>query len=79
MATERYSLPGIASEIGLLSWAIIGVIFLSLLVIPGVVLWVGTQGGHSSLDISIRMFGIIAMAPGVLLGAASLLVMLGSE
>lgn len=58
---------------------VIGSIILSSVVLPVFILWLGTYGGQSVLNISMLTFGLISMLPAVLLGITSLLVMLGSK
>lgn len=74
MATRRVS-PQRTGYV--LTGFVISVIILAFLVLPVVILWVGTYGGRSTLNLSMLTFGIISMLPAILLGVTSVLVMLG--
>ncbi len=62
----------------IVTWLVIGLVVSSLIVIPLLVFGLGTYGWQTSLGLSTTAVGAVAMLPGVLLGLASLLVMLGS-
>jgi hypothetical protein len=54
-------------------------VVLSVLVFPILVYWIGARGGPRAVDISPLTYVLVTMAPGILLGATSLLVMTGGD
>lgn len=79
MSTGFRLIPRLTPGTNLLSWTVIISIIISIVIIPGIVYWLGALGGLSSIGISTLTFGLIAMGPGVLMGIAALLVMVGSR
>ncbi|MFC7058450.1 hypothetical protein [Halovenus salina] len=58
---------------------VVSIVFLSFIVVPGFVLGLVTYGWQSWLGFSNLHVGLVALAPGVLMGGAALLTMLGSR
>lgn len=78
MTAERGSIRELDPGPDVLSWTIIGLLFLSMVVLPAVVFWIAAQGGPGPVNVPMSVLGVITLTPGVLLGATSLLVMLES-
>lgn len=60
-------------------WAVLGILFISLGVIPVIVFGVGVLGWQLPGDNSTMVFGFLGLLPGVLMGIGALIVMLGSR